>query len=81
MLTPSIARGVIQRRRRRPTAKRPVITDIGPDVPRNRLALGQDRYGGVIAMEPLGSQDVALDQRMERLQDRRAGTDLVGQRL
>jgi len=28
---------------------------------------------------PGSSQDVALDQRMERLQDRRAGADLVGQ--
>ena len=31
-------------------------------------------------MQPLGRQDMALDQRMKRLQDRRAGADLVGQR-
>ena len=31
-------------------------------------------------MQSFGSQDVALDQRMKRLQGRRAGADLVGQR-
>ena len=31
-------------------------------------------------MQALGSQDVALNQRMKRLQGRRAGADLVGQR-
>jgi hypothetical protein len=73
MLVLSIARGVIERRRRCVTAKGPVVTDISPDVARDGLAPGQDRHGGVVAMQPLGSQDVALDQRMQRLQDRRAG--------
>ena len=67
MLMPSIARGVIQRRRRCATVKGPVVADIGPDVPGNRLALGQDRHGRVVAMQPFGSQDVAFDQRMQRL--------------
>ena len=31
-------------------------------------------------MQSFGSQDVALDQCMKRLQGRRAGADLVGQR-
>ena len=31
-------------------------------------------------MQSFGSQDVAFDQRMKRLQGRRAGADLVGQR-
>ena len=64
MLMPSIARGVIQRRRRCATAKRPVVTDVGLDVPRNRLAFGQDRHGRVVAVQPLGSQHMALDQRV-----------------
>ena len=80
MLVPAVARGVIERRRRRAPAKRPVVADIGPDVPLDRLALGQDRHGGVVAVQPLGGQHVALDQRMKRLQRRRAGADLVGQR-
>ena len=31
-------------------------------------------------MQPLGGQDMPLDQRMQRLQGRRAGADLVRQR-
>ena len=77
---PSVPRGVIQRRRRRPSLKRPVVADIGPDVPLDRLALRQDRHRGVVAVQPFGRQDVGLDQRMKRLQGRRAGADLVGQR-
>ena len=46
----------------------------------DRLALGQDRHRGVVAMQPLGGQNMGLDQRMQRLQRRRAGADLVGQR-
>jgi hypothetical protein len=30
----------------------------------DRLALGQNRHGGVIAVQPLGSEHVALDQRV-----------------
>ena len=60
--------------------QRPVVTDIRPDAPRHRLALGQDRHGRIVAMQSFGSQDVALDQRMKRLQGRCAGADLVGQR-
>ena len=80
MLVLSIARGVIERCRRCVTAKGPVVTDISPDAPRHRLALGQDRNGGVVAMQALGSQDVALNQRMKRLQGGCAGANLVGQR-
>ena len=62
MLLPAIARGVIERGRRRPAAKRPVVAHIGPDVPCDGLALGQDRHRGVVAVQPLGGQHVALDQ-------------------
>jgi len=44
------------------------------------LVLGQDRHGRVIAVQPLGRQHMAFDQRIKRLQRRRAGADLVGQR-
>jgi len=79
MLLPSVTRGVIERRRRCPSPERPVVADIGPDVPLDRLSLGQDRHRGVIAMQPLTSQNVAFDQRMKRQQGRRTGADLVGQ--
>jgi len=48
-------------------------------MPLDGLALGQDRRRGVIAVQPLGGQDVALDQGIKRLQGRRTGADLVGQ--
>ena len=44
----SIARGVIERRRRYVVAEGPVVTDMRPDAPRHRLALGQDRHGRIV---------------------------------
>src|SRR5262249_42379928 len=79
MLVPTIARGVVERGRRCTSAERPIVADIGPDVPLDRLALGQDRPRGVAPMQPLGGKNMALDQRMKRLQNRRTSTDLVGQ--
>jgi hypothetical protein len=79
MLVPAIARGIVESGRRRTSSERPIVADIGPDVPLDRLALGQDRHGGVIAVQPFGRQNMALDQRMKRLQNRRTGADLVGQ--
>jgi hypothetical protein len=76
---PLVAGGVIERRRRRMSAKGPVVPDIGPDMPLYRLAFRQDRHGGVVAVQPLGCQDMGLDQGMERLQDHSAGADLVRQ--
>lgn len=43
----------------------------------DRSAAGKDRHGHVIAVQSLGGQDVALDQRTKPLQGRRAGADLV----
>ena len=80
MLVPAVPRSIIERGRRSAPAERPVVADVGPDAARDRLALGQDRHRGVIAVQPLGGQHMALDQRMKRLQRRRAGADLVGQR-
>ena len=69
MLVLSIARGVIERRRRCVTAKGPVVTDIRPDAPRHRLALGQDRHGRIVAMQSFGSQDVASLKRAQAPQN------------
>ena len=33
----------------------------------DRLALGQDRHGRVVAVQSFGSQDMGLDQRMQWL--------------
>jgi hypothetical protein len=48
-------------RGRRASRERPVVAHIGPDAPLDRLALGQDRHGRVIAAQPLGGQDMTLD--------------------
>ena len=58
MLLPPVARGVIERGRRRGPAKRPVVADIDPDAAGDRLALGQDRHRGVVAVQPLGRQNM-----------------------
>jgi hypothetical protein len=46
----------------------------------DRLAPGQDRHIGVVAMQPLGGQNMTLDQCMMRPQGRRTRADLIGQR-
>ena len=79
MLMPAITRSIKKSCRRRTSRERPIIAHIGPDAPLDCLAFGQDRHRRVIAVQPLGGQDMALDQRMERLQRRRAGADLVRQ--
>nr|OAP97022.1 hypothetical protein A4U53_37360 [Rhizobium leguminosarum] len=80
MLLSSISRSIVESRRRRLPAERPVIPDIGPDATRIGLSLRQDRHCGVVTMQPLGSQDVRFDQRMDRLQRRGASADLICQR-
>ena len=77
---PTVARGVIDCRRRRPAAKRSVIPHVCPDMSGDRLALGQDRHRGVVPVQPLGRQDMGLDQPMQGRKDGRTGADLVGQR-
>jgi len=34
--------------------------ELGPDVTRDRLALGQNRHGGVVAMQPLAASELNL---------------------
>src|SRR5436190_15635122 len=80
MFLSSIPRSVIEGGRWRVAAERPVVADISPDAARYRLALGQDRHRGVVAVQTLGAQDVGLDQLMQRLKDQGASADLVGQR-
>ena len=59
MFARPIARGVEQRRRRIRAAEGPVVADIDPDPAGVGLALRQDRHGRVVAMQPLGGQDMA----------------------
>ena len=80
MLSGPVARGVEQRRRRVRAAEGAVVTDIGPDPAGDRLALGQDRHRGVVAVQPPGRQNMRGDQREQGRERGRAGTDLIGQR-
>jgi hypothetical protein len=80
MLTSSVARGVIDRRRRRWPTIGPVIPHIGPDSPGRALTLGQDADGGVVAMKALGRQHMPLDQLEQRHDGEGPVADLVGQR-
>src|SRR5438034_1853947 len=79
MLASSVARGVIDRRRRRRPGEGPVIPHIGPDPPGRALALRQDTDGGVVAMQALGSEYMAFDQVEERHDGKGPLADLVGQ--
>ena len=62
MFAAAIPRGVIERGRRCASAERPIVADICPDPPGDRLALGQDRHRGVVAVQPLGGHHVRFDQ-------------------
>lgn len=78
MLMPAIARCVMKRRGRRASAERPVVADIGPYVPLEGPTRGQDRHSSVVAIQPLGGQHMAFNQRMKRLQRSRTGADQIG---
>ena len=77
MLATTVARVVEQGRRWRRTAERPVIAHVGPKPARDGLAAGQHRHGGVVAMDPRGTQHVGSYQRHQRRQCGRAGADPV----
>ena len=79
VLAAPIVRVIEHRRRRIPPAEGPVGADIDPTSPGVGLSLGQDRDGGVIAVQSLGCEDMRLDAREERGEDGTAGADLIGQ--
>ena len=80
MLAAPIARIVEQRRRRVGTGERAVVAHVHPQSGDIGLALGHDRHGGVVAVQPLGGKDVGLDQPVERHQREGGGADLIGER-
>ena len=64
---------------RRAARERAVIADVSPEPRLLCCSPGQKRHGGVVTMQPLGGQNMGTDQVMDRLQGRRAGSDLIGQ--
>ena len=61
MLAAAIARVIEHRRRRRRPGERPIVAHIDPTSPDVGLALGQDRHGGVVAVQALGGKHMGLD--------------------
>src|ERR1700732_227855 len=79
MLAGPVARVIEHGTRRGLSTKRLVVAHIDPDPAGEGLAFGQDRYRGVVAMQPLRAQHVGLKALEQRRQCRRTAADLVGQ--
>jgi hypothetical protein len=79
MLTTPVARVIEHRRRRLRAAKGSIIPHVDPTSPSVGLALGQDRNGRIVAMQPLGCKNVCFDTLEKRLERRAARSDLVSQ--
>jgi site-specific DNA recombinase len=58
----TVPRVAEHRRRRCWPTKGPIVADIGPDPASDGLTLGQHGNGGVVAMQPLGSLHMLVDQ-------------------
>jgi len=80
VLACTIARVIEHRRRRRQPAERLVVANIIPDPGDGGFTLGNDRDGGIVAMDPLASEDVALEALEYGLGHRADGADLIGER-
>ena len=78
MLARSIARVIEHRRRRRGAPEWAIVAHINPTSPSVSLALGQNRYGGVIAVQSFRGEDVSFKTPEDRLEHRAAGSHLVG---
>src|SRR3981189_823776 len=79
VLAASVARVIEHRRRRRSAAKREIVAHVNPTSPGISLALGEDRYGGVVAVQSIGCEDMRFNAPEERFQHRTAGPPLGGQ--
>ena len=79
VLSTPIARVVEQRRRRRWTAERAVVADVGPYPGDIGLADGQHRHGRVIPMQPLSGQNMGLQASVDRQGGHADRAHLIGQ--
>ena len=75
----AVARVVEHRRRRCGAPERAIVTHINPTSPRGSLALGQDRHGGVVAVQPFSREDMGFHTLQQRLEHGAAGSHMVGQ--
>ena len=51
------------------SGKGPVVPHVGPEACRDRLAAGEQRYGGVVPVQALSAQDMRPDEGMDRRED------------
>ena len=65
---PSVCREVVECRRWRSAAERPVVAQICPEPGRLRAALRQERHGRVVGMQSFGRKNVSTDQIVDRLE-------------
>ena len=56
-----------------------IVAHVNPTSPGIGLAFGQDRHGGVIAVQSFSREDMRFNTPEDRFQHRAAGPDLVGQ--
>ena len=61
-------------------AERPIIAYVDPASAGVCLALGQHGHRGVVTVQSVGSEDMALDTTKQRLQRRTSRADLIGER-
>ncbi len=80
MFAAPIAGEAEDHRRRRGAAEGPVIAHIGPEPRGLRAAAGEQRDGGIIAVQSSGGHHMRLDQRMQRRQQLGHRAHLVGER-
>jgi hypothetical protein len=74
MIAAPVSRVIEHRCRRRRPAKRSIVAHLNPTSPGVGLTLGQDRHGGVVTVQSLSREDVALDAP-EQAAARRSGCE------
>ena len=74
-----VAREEEQRGGRRAAGEGAIIPDIGPEPRGKRAAPGEQRHGGVVAVQAVGRPHMLRDQGMERLQRDGGMADEIGQ--
>ena len=78
MLALAVAVVIEHHRRRRCPTERPVIADVDPTSSRIGLAFGQNRHGGVVAMQAFGRHDMRFDPPQNWIEGRAARSHGVG---
>jgi hypothetical protein len=71
---------MVERGGRSAAAERAVLANVDPEPAGVGPSAGKDRHRRVVAMQALGRQDMRGDPVVQRVERRRAGADLAGER-